>query len=96
MTISQRTRASEVPIYEIAHDGCARFAESCLVCPLPKCYYGDMTTAEQAEVRMGERVTVKEVMNALGDGLTHVQISASFQISESTIARMLRRDKVEG
>lgn len=88
-----RTRASSEPVYEPTQDGCAKFAKSCLVCPLPKCYYGDMTIGEQAAVRMAEKVTVIDVKSAGWNGLPRHEIAVKLQISVSTIGRMLRRDQ---
>lgn len=88
-----RTRTSSEPVYEPTQDGCEKFAQSCLVCPLPKCYYGDMTIAEQAAVRMAEKVTVTDIKSAGWNGLPRNEIAVKYQVSESTIGRILRRDK---
>lgn len=53
LTITERdprTRESSEPIYEANQDGC-QFAATCLNCPLPSCYYGDMNTQEQQVVK---------------------------------------------
>lgn len=92
-----RTRASAEPVYEANQDGC-RFASTCLDCPLPSCYYGDMNLKEQAQVKMWERNTQEDSLYLTGmmqavyeDGLSLVATAQRLGTNWAVIRRVFGR-----
>ncbi len=92
-----RTRESSEPVYEANQDGC-RFATTCLDCPLPSCYYGDMNIQEQREIQNSVRDKREDALYLTGmmraiyeDGLSLVATAQRLGTTWAVIRRVFAR-----
>ena len=96
--MSMRPTGHEMNLEIMPDTGC-QYSPSCLACPLPVCKYDNPgleihLARGQSWVRV-EKLKAKdrEIMDALGQGVTHVVAAKMFGVTARTIARVSARNR---